>query len=55
MKKYEQPRGNSPEKTNFNKDKVGQSSWNSLGQQCFGCQGYGHIKFECPTYLKSKG
>ena len=23
--------------------------------QCFGCQGYGHMKFECPTYLKSKG
>ena len=21
----------------------------------FGRQGYGHMKFECPTYLKSKG
>ena len=26
-----------------------------MGSQCFGCQGYGHIKSECPTYLKSKG
>ena len=34
--------------------KVGQSSNNSMGPQCFGCQGYGHMKFECPTYLKSK-
>ena len=35
--------------------KVGQSSNNSMGLQCFGCQGYGHMKSECPTYLKSKG
>ena len=35
--------------------KVGQSSNNSMGPQFFGCQGYGHMKFECPTYLKSKG
>ena len=26
-----------------------------MGLQCFGCQGYGHMKSECPTYLKSKG
>ena len=26
-----------------------------MGPRCFGCQGYGHTKFECPTYLKSKG
>ena len=26
-----------------------------MGPQCFGCQGYGHMKTECPTYLKSKG
>ena len=36
------------------KDKVFQSSNNSLGQQCFGCQGYGHLRSECPTYLRSK-
>ena len=32
------------------KEKIGQSSSNSLGQQCFGCQGYGHLKFESPTF-----
>ena len=37
------------------KDKVVQSSNNSLGQQCFGCQGYGHLKSECPIFLRSKG
>ena len=26
-----------------------------MGQQCFGCQGYGHMKSECPTLLRSKG
>ena len=26
-----------------------------MGPQCFGCQGYGHMKSECSTYLKSKG
>ena len=26
-----------------------------MGLQCFGCQGYSHMKSECPTYLKSKG
>ena len=37
------------------KEKVGQTSNNSIGQQCFGCQGYGHMKLECPTFLRSKG
>ena len=36
-------------------EKVGQTSSNSLGQQCFGCQWYGHVKFECPAFLRSKG
>ena len=26
-----------------------------MSPQCFRCQGYGHMKSECPTYLKSKG
>ena len=26
-----------------------------MGPQCFGCQGYGHMKSEYPTYLRSKG
>ena len=25
------------------------------GLKCFGCQGFGHMKQECPTYLKSIG
>ena len=37
------------------KEKVGQTSNNFMGQQCFGCQGYGHVKLECPTFLRSKG
>ena len=37
------------------KEKVGQFSNNSMGQQCFRCQGYGYMKSECPTYLRSKG
>ena len=48
---------NEPTKINNAKksiEKVGQSSSNSLGQQCFGCQGYGHVKSECPTFLRSK-
>ena len=27
----------------------------SLGPKCFGCQGFGHMKQECPTYLKTIG
>ena len=41
--------------TNKLKEKVGQTYSNSLGQQCFGCQEYGHVKSECPTFLRSKG
>ena len=37
------------------REKVGQSSNNSMGPQCFGYQGYGHIKSEFLVYLKSKG
>ena len=25
------------------------------GPKCFGCQEFGHMKHECPTYLKSIG
>ena len=25
------------------------------GPKCFGCQGFGHMKQQCPTYLKSIG
>ena len=51
VKKNETTKNNNSEKS---KDKVVQSSNNSLGQQCFGCQGYGHLRSECPTYLRSK-
>ena len=49
---------NEPTKVNNTdkpKEKAGQTSSNSLGQQCFGCQGYGHVKSECHTFLRSKG
>ena len=26
-----------------------------FGPKCFGCQGFGHMKQKCPTYLKSIG
>ena len=51
-------RRNESTKVNNNKkpkEKVGQTSNNSMGQQYFGCQGYGHVKSECPTFLRSKG
>ena len=51
-------RKNEPTKVNYNekpREKVIQSSNNSMGPQCFGFQGYGHMKSECPTYLKPKG
>ena len=51
-------RRNEPTKVNNAekpKEKVGQTSNNSMGQQCFGYQGYGHVKSECPTFLRSKG
>ena len=51
-------RRNNPTKVNNTeklKDKVGQPSNNSMGQQCFGCQGYDHVKSKCPTFLRSKG
>ena len=52
VKKNETTKNNVFEKS---KDKVVQSSNNSLGQQYFGYQGYGHVKSECPTFLRSKG
>ena len=36
MKKNDSAKNNNAEKS---KEKVGQSSNNSLGQQCYGCQG----------------
>ena len=51
-------RKNDPTKVNNDdkpREKVSQSSNNSMGPQCFGCQGHGYMKSECPTYLKSKG
>ena len=50
VKKIETTKNNNSKKS---KDKVVQSYNNSLGQQCFGCQGYDHLRSECPTYLRS--
>ena len=51
-------RRNEPTKVNNTKkpkEEVGQTSNNSIGQQCFGCQGNGYVKSECPTILRSNG
>ena len=51
-------RRNDPTKVNNTekpKERGGQPSNNTMGQQCFGCQGYCHVKSECPTFLRSKG
>ena len=51
-------RRNDPTKVNNTekpKEKVGQCSNNSMSPQYFRCQRYGHMKSECPTYLRSKG
>ena len=52
FKRNEPTKANNFEKS---KEKVCQTSSNPLGQQCFGCQRYGHVKLECPTFLRSKG
>ena len=52
FKKNEPTKVNNADKS---KEKVGQTSSNPLGQQCFSCQGYDHVKFECPTFFRSKG
>ena len=49
---------NEPIKVNnidISKEKVGQTFNNSMGQQCFGCQEYGHVKSKYHTFLRSKG
>ena len=49
---------NEPTKVNNTdkpREKVGQTSNNSMGQQYFGCQGYSYMKSECPIFLRSKG
>ena len=56
--KFRNFRMNDPTKVNSTekpKEKLGQPSNYSMGPQCFGCQRYGHMKSECPTYLRSKG
>ena len=47
--------------SNFKKDKKGfkrkdsKDSSHSQAFTCYECKGHGHVKKECPTYLKAKG
>ena len=52
FRRNEPTKGNNTDRP---KEKVGQTSNNYIGQQCFGCQGYGHVKSKCPTFLRSNG
>ena len=52
FRRNEPTKGNNTDKP---KEKVGQTSNNSMGQQCFDCQGFGHVKSKCPTFLRSNG
>ena len=45
----------SQEKTKREAKDGGQNSNVPSGPKCYGCQGYGNMKQECPTYLKSIG
>ena len=49
--------GKSFEKGKFSNFKKKDSKDSSLSQAvtCFECKGHGHVKKECPTYLKAKG
>ena len=42
------------EKNDF-KGKDGKKSQSSQGITCFECNGHGHLKKECPNYLRGKG
>ena len=42
------------EKKDFKK-KEGKESQSTQGVTCFECNGHGHLKKECPNYLRSKG
>ncbi|KAK4573867.1 hypothetical protein RGQ29_031710 [Quercus rubra] len=47
---------NTAEPRNFRKnDPTKVNNTDKPREKCFRCQGYSHIKSECPTYLKSKG
>ena len=45
----------SQDKTKREANDGGQNSIVPSGPKCYRCQGYGHMKQECPTYLKSIG
>ena len=56
--------GKSVEKGKFSKFKKDKKDFKKKGSRdsspsqmvtCFKCKGHGHVKKECPTYLKAKG
>ena len=50
-RKFSSPKGDRKE---FRK-KDGKESQSTQGITCFECNGHGHVKRECPTYLRMKG
>ena len=39
----------------FNKRNFGNEPQSTQGITCFECNGHGHVKRECPNYLRMKG
>ena len=52
---FEKNQGSSSGFRKDKKDKHMSNDSKSKKLKCFECQGFGHVRSECPTYLKSKG
>ena len=55
IKKHKRRNRISYDKVDHLKRKNGNDSQSSQGMTCYECNGYGHLKKECPNYLRWKG